>query len=357
MKIAIITLVNRGGMIHYTSQLANALSLYGTVTVIIGNIEKNNYFNDNIIVKSVPLPSSRIFAVKNFLNFLSVIKILRNINPDIIHISGNHFWIFGLYNYLKNKNVVLTLHDVNEHEGEKSLINIITNNLHIKLAKHIFVHGEKLRKILISKGYPENDISVIKHGDYSFFTEYEKDISEDGSILFFGRLVDYKGIQYLIESVPHIKKQINNINVIIAGKGNFDKYSYLIKNPENFEIINEFIPDMRVAELFRRASVIVLPYIEGSQTGIIPIAYSFRKPVVVTNVGSIQEVVEEGVTGFIVPPRDSYSLANAIIKLLKDEDLRKKMGDYAFRKMKDELSWNGIAEKIFEKYKTVSNKK
>ena len=249
------------------------------------------------------------------------------------------------------------MHDVNEHEGEQSLINILTNKLHIKLAKHIFVHGEKLRNILVMKGYPENSISVIKHGDYSFFTKYRNDICEEGSILFFGRIVDYKGIQYLIEAVPLIIKQIPDVNVIIAGRGDFAKYNSLIQTPENFEIINEFIPDEVVAKLFQRASIIVLPYIEGSQTGIIPIAYSFKKPVIATDVGSIQEVVEDGVTGFIVPPRDSSALAKAILRILKDDDLRMRMGDNAYKKMKEELSWDKIAEKTIEVYKTILNSK
>lgn len=354
MKIVIITLANLGGMIHYSSQLANTLSFYGDVTVIIGECNKN-YFKDDVTVKTIALPSTGITGKKNIFNFLSIIKTLKKIKPDIIHISANHFWIFGLYLYLNNKNVVLTLHDINEHEGEQNLINILTNRLHIKLAKHIFVHGDKLRNILVMKGYPENAISVIKHGDYSFFTKYKKDICEDGSILFFGRIVDYKGIQYLIEAVPLIKKQIPDVKVIIAGRGDFAKYNSLIQTPENFEIINEFIPDEVVAKLFQRASIIVMPYIEGSQTGIIPIAYSFKKPVIVTNVGSIQEVVEDGVTGFIVQPRDSYALADAIIKILKDDNLRRQMGENAYRKMKEELSWDTIAEKTIEVYKTILN--
>ncbi len=356
MKIVIITLIDRGGMVHYTSQLANAISCYCDVTVITGKCDKI-YFNDDVTVKSITLSSTGIIGKKEIFNFISVIRILKNIKPDIIHISGMHFWIFGLYHFIKNKNVFLTLHDVNQHEGERNLINILINKIHIKLAKHIFVHGEKLRNILIMKGYPENAISVIKHGDYSFFAKYKKDIPEDGSILFFGRIQDYKGIQYLIEAVPQIKKQIPDVNVIIAGRGNFAKYNSLIQTSENFEIINKFIPDEVVGELFQRASVVVLPYIEGSQTGIIPIAYSFKKPVIVTNVGSISEVVEDGVTGFIVPPRDSRALADAIINILKDDDLRKRMGENAYRKMKEELSWDKIAEKTIETYNAVIKEK
>lgn len=350
MKVAIITLVNQGGMSHYTSQLANSLSNYANVYVISGSQTNKILFNENVILNLVDLSSSH-FLKTNILGFKPILEILHKINPDIIHISGSHFWILGLYPYLKKKNVILTLHDVNEHIGEKNLINRLTNQIHLKLAKHIFVHGENLKHSLVIKGYPKNDVSVIKHGEYSFFTKYTKNnVKEDGSVLFFGRILDYKGLEYLIESVPIIKKQIPDIKVIIAGHGNFDKYKSLILTPNNFEIINEFIPDEHVAELFQRASVVVLPYIEGSQTGIIPIAYSFKKPVVATNVGSISEIVDDGVTGFLVPPRDPKALADSIVYILKNNLLREQMGENAYNKMKSELSWDAIAAKTINVY-------
>ena len=96
--------------------------------------------------------------------------------------------------------------------------------------------------------------------------------------------------------------------------------------------------------------MVVLPYIEGSQTGIIPIAYSFKKPVVVTDVGSISEVVVDGETGYVVNPRNSEELAEAIITILKNKNEREKMGNTAYLKMKNELSWDKIAEKTIELY-------
>ena len=88
---------------------------------------------------------------------------------------------------------------------------------------------------------------------------------------------------------------------------------------------------------FERASVVVLPYIEASQSGIIPIAYSFKKPVIVTNVGSIPEVVENGITGYIVPPKNPELLADSIIKILEDNLTRQQMGENAYHKMEMEL--------------------
>jgi glycosyltransferase involved in cell wall biosynthesis len=94
-----------------------------------------------------------------------------------------------------------------------------------------------------------------------------------------------------------------------------------------------------------------LPYIEASQSGVIPTAYGFKKPVVVTSAGSIPEIVDDGITGFIVPPKDVNALAEAIIKLLKDRELRRKMGENAYKKLKKDLSWDNIAEKTIQVYK------
>ena len=344
-------------MVHYSSQLANSLSKYGDVSVIAGEGVDESLFESEVSLNLVDIPpfgfNSRFFNVR------FVVKILKRIKPDVIHITANHIWIIALYPYLQKENVVFTLHDVESHAGANHLFtNNLLNKVNMNLSKRIFVHGENLKKILLTKGYSEMDISVIKHGDYSFLTNYMKNIDEDGSVLFFGRILDYKGLPYLIKSVPLIKAQIPDINVIIAGMGDFNKYKDLIEFPENFEIINMFIPDDRIPEFFQRAGVVVLPYIEGSQTGIIPIAYSFKKPVVATNVGSIPEVVEDGVTGYIVPPRDHEKLADAIIKILKNDSFRKQLGENAYAKMKRELSWDLIARETINVYEsTVGSKR
>jgi glycosyltransferase involved in cell wall biosynthesis len=353
MKVVIIALANQGGMVHYASQLANSLSVYAETYVIVGDAANTSLFNDEVFINPIPLVSSGIIKKKLF-NYRKVIEQLNIIKPDIIHITANYYWIFGYYSFLRKKNVVLTLHDVNEHIGEKYLVNQLANKLHIKVAKHIFVHGTKLQKELDLLGYPTTKTTAIAHGDYSFFAKYKlNDITEDGSILFFGRILDYKGLQYLIAAEPAIKEQIPDVNIIIAGSGDFDKYEKLIVNPESFEIINNFIEDEKVAELFQRASIVVLPYIDGSQTGIIPIAYSFKKPVITTNIGSIPEVVDDGITGYIISPRNSDALADSIIRILKDNDLRKQMGENGYLKMKEELSWDSIANKTVQIYNQI----
>jgi len=106
-----------------------------------------------------------------------------------------------------------------------------------------------------------------------------------------------------------------------------------------------------VAELFEKASVVVLPYIAGTQNSIILIAGAFKKPVVATDVGNFSEMVENGKTGFIIPPKDVNALAQAIIRLLPNDELRREMGENACRMVRENFSWGDIAQKTLEVYK------
>ncbi len=343
-------------MVHYTSQMANNLAESVDTSLIAPEDCDHDYFDEKIDLRTVKTPPRGKWFNKDQLDIFKLFNLIREIDPDIIHISGNYIWIIGLFFFFKIKKypVVVTLHDVNVHEGEDNFINRITNYIYLKMADHLIVHGIKLKEELLQNGIDEDIISVINHGDYSFFTKHCKDdVEEDGSILFFGRIHDYKGLIYLFKALEYIKKDIPHVNVIIAGRGNLEKYDHLIKDNSNLEIINRYIEDELVAELFQRASVVVMPYTEGSQSGIIPIAYSFKKPVVVTDVGSIPEVVEDGVTGFIVPPKDPEALANATLAILKNNQLRKEMGSNAHKKMKDELSWDDISKRLTTIYQKV----
>ncbi|NQE52738.1 Trehalose synthase, partial [ANME-1 cluster archaeon GoMg3.2] len=190
------------------------------------------------------------------------------------------------------------------------------------------------------------------------FKIYEKeDLKEDGNlILFFGRVYKYKGLEYLIKAEPLITKEVPEAKIVIAGTGEgFKKYENMMIHRDNFIVHSRYISYKEGAKLFQRCSLVALPYIDASQSGVIPTAYGFKKPVVVTKVGSIPEIVDDGLTGFIVPPKNPEALADAIIKLLKDEKLRKKMGENAYKKLKTDLSWDKIAEETIEVYKKAIN--
>lgn len=351
MRITIVELIQQGGMVHYTSQLSNALSNQDTldIQVILPKGTDVSLFNKKIEIKEVSTIGRHPYRMDMLLMHILKFK------PDIVHITIRHPLILPLLPILHAMKIpiFLTIHDVIPHIGERKFVAEFSTKISIHFSRILFVHGEKLKANLATQGVPEKKISVIPHGDYSFFTglitnnNYTTEIS---TILFFGRILDYKGLKYLIQAEPDISKNIPDLKIIIAGDGDFSKYQKMIINRDRFEIINRFIADKEVSVLFSRASIIVLPYIEASQTGIIPIAYAFAKPVVTTNVGSIPEIVKDGITGIIVPPCDVKALSEAIITLLKNWNLTEMMGIAGQNFMKKRLGWDMIADRLIDLY-------
>ena len=371
MKIIYILPYDWGGMPHYTAELANAVSGYADVTVIGSKGINESYFSKD--VKILKIFDALDFSMNNLKKALSFrnmaglisfkrISVINKIQPDVIHLTTPLIpplpLFISLHRLDKKYPIVHTKHGIFSNSGLKvKLLEGIAINLFERLIEFdkIIVHTQNDKDALlkIKRGYEEK-VVVIPHGTYSFFKSYgDKVPTEINCILFFGNIREYKGLEYLIEAVPRISQEVPDLKVIIAGEGDLSRYPDLINDESRFEIHNDFIPDEQVPELFRRAELVALPYSQMSgQSGIINIAYAFGKPVVASDVGGIHEVLENGITGYLVPPKDSEVLADAIIKVLKDDELRKKMGENALKKAQ-ELSWDNIAKRHIEVYEEV----
>jgi starch synthase len=358
-----LRILSYGGFIDYQTQLAIALSETETVLIVIpGNKLSSEYFDDrdgtveiHFLGRGMPLyHPANIFTIIKFLD------IMREYRPDIIHMQlGGSIIDLALLFFFKKYPLVSTFHDVKPHAGERNLLPNFIRYWVRKYSNQLLVHGEILRELMIKEyDLPANKVHFIQIGEHevSPFKKYAlENIKEDGNlILFFGRIWKYKGLEYLIKAEPMITKEVPNAKIIIAGVGeDFQKYEKMMVNKDNFIVHNYRITYKEGAELFQRCSLVVLPYIEASQSGVIPTAYGFEKPVIVTDVGSIPEIVDDGVTGFVVPAKDSEALAKAIITLLKDEKLRKYMGKNAYKKLKTDMSWGNIAEKTVMVYEAA----
>jgi glycosyltransferase involved in cell wall biosynthesis len=169
--------------------------------------------------------------------------------------------------------------------------------------------------------------------------------------LFFGRIWPYKGLDYLIRAEPLISAVVPDAEIVIAGEGeDMARYRAMMVHPERFTVINDYVSDARRVELFSQAALVVLPYLEASQSGVIPIAYSSARPVVATTVGGLPAMVEDGVTGYLVPPCDEQALAAAILRILQDPELAGQMGRNGQRKINTECSAPVIAGQLLGVY-------
>jgi glycosyltransferase involved in cell wall biosynthesis len=147
--------------------------------------------------------------------------------------------------------------------------------------------------------------------------------------LFFGRLEVYKGVDVLVEAAGRLGRSDQpTASVIIAGRG---RTELLLQDrmPANIQVRNRLIEDEEALDLFRRCGLLVLPYVEASQSALIAAAYFFRKPVIVTDVGALTEYVGEGGTGWVIPPGDPQALADALQTALSDTVHLAQMGQAA----------------------------
>ncbi len=136
-------------------------------------------------------------------------------------------------------------------------------------------------------------------------------------VLFFGLIRPYKGLAYLIRALPAVLREVDCM-LLVAGEFYEDqsKYSALVEEngvAAQVRFEDKYIANEDVASYFCAADVVVLPYVEASQSGIVPLAYAFHTPVISTRVGGLPEAVEDGRTGFLVAPRDPAELARVIV--------------------------------------------
>ncbi len=284
-----------------------------------------------------------------------LIVLLRGISPDVIflHEATNTYLPLCLSAAARRTPLLLTVHDVTAHPGadaEGPRRREWVQQWLRQRASAVIVHGEWLRqRYLELPGKTCRNVHAIPHGCYTVLRHWAAaDAQEiENSVLFFGRIHAYKGLGYLVRAADRIAASIPNLRVVIAGDGTeLDLYrDRFAAHPERFVIHRGYLPNTAVARVFQESSLVVLPYIEGSQSGVVRIAYVFGKPVVATRVGSIPESIREGETGLLVPPRDENALADAVVAVLADKDRLRRMAGNAARMPETEMSWSRVAER------------
>jgi glycosyltransferase involved in cell wall biosynthesis len=294
--------------------------------------------------------------------------------PKIFHILWNYKFesfdrtMLMLYYKLRGKKVVLTLHNVNagKRDSNDSLLNRLTLRIQYRLADHFFVHTQKMKsELLKSFGLREGAITVIPFGinnsvpSTNITSEQARQrlgIKESAkTILFFGNIGPYKGLEFLVAAFQRIAAKNADYELVIAGKlrGGCEKYMSDIQGTIDSDAYRgrimqkiEFISDEETELYFKAADVFALPYTQIFQSGVLFLGYNFGLPVVAADVGSLNEDIIEGRTGFLCKPSDPGDLARAI-ETYFESDLFKNLGrrrreikDYA----NERHSWDVVGE-------------
>jgi len=260
-------------------------------------------------------------------------QMLRADGIDVAHVlaSPDDPWLAMLPGMVRGAAVVSTMIVPEPNFGTKLpwVAGFAFNWLLARGSDQIIVNGkDQVERVRQRYRLPANRVGHVPLSVRNPVMRWDEEAvdEEPGTILFFGAARPHKGLEYLVRAQPEISRQIPNARILISAHGEeLKRCRALIRDHTKFEITDAFVPGDRASLTFQRASLVALPYLSASTSGVLMTAYSFAKPVVATRVGCLPEYVQDGDTGLLVPPADEGELAKAIIRLLSDNALRARM--------------------------------
>jgi glycosyltransferase involved in cell wall biosynthesis len=266
------------------------------------------------------------------------------------------FWtISAVVRSFSNSKVLFICHNVVEHEP-KQIDRVLTKSA-LRNGDCFVVHSKEDEKNLLLM-LPDAKVRRSFHPTYDMFNFQDFDSGivrrkfgiQGNVLLFFGFIREYKGLKYLISALPDVLSKID-VTLLVVGEFWNDKQEYVdlieeLDLEEKIVLVDEYIPNEEVGFYFSAADLVVQPYVSGTGSGVIQIAFGFNKPVIATRVGSLPEVVENGKTGFLVEPESPRELADAIIKFFQDG--KKELFSANVRGEMEKFSWDRMVDVIEE---------
>jgi D-inositol-3-phosphate glycosyltransferase len=367
----------RGGIAENSNRLAIQFQLEGhDVNIITFSLQYPGFlFPGKTQYTDAPAPVNIKIVRKlnsvNPLNWISIGLKIRKINPDILLLR---FWLpfmgpcLGTIARIARTNghtkVICIFDNVVPHEkrpGDKLLTKYLTGSINggVVMAEAV---GNDLKKI-------RKDIPV-KFNPHPLFDNYGEKITRveaitklgldptDRHILFFGFIRAYKGLDLLIEAFADNRLLRRNLKLIIAGEFYEDDKPYLQlieKHGLEKDIVfySHFIRDEEVPVFFSAADIIVQPYKSATQSGVTQIAFHYEKPMLVTDVGGLREIVADGKCGYVVEP-DSQAIASALDDYFSNNRLES--FTQCVKDEKAKFSWDKMTRTITEVYRECLNK-
>lgn len=272
---------------------------------------------------------------------------------QVVYCPSLHIWSPFFLRGIRRRNLrfILTIHDAVAHPGEgqpwknwwiESAIR--TAHTHITLSDHV------KNKMMARYGLESDQIHVIPLGafDYSEGKAQPRNLPSNRPcrLLFFGRILEYKGIGLLLEAFKLLKQRYPELKLTIAGGGDFSPYQDAADKLDGIDLRIGWVEESDIARLFQQSDILVCPYIEASQSGSVAVALGFGMPVVATSVGGLSEQVIEGQTGFLAKGTTPKSIAAALDKLISNPAVYNRCSVNALQDARSRFSWETVAKGV-----------
>lgn len=375
MKIVIIGSAHPlrgGGISTFNEKLSLELSKDHDVTIYSFSLQYpsflfpgKNQFTDEPAPTGIKIKS--VINSINPLNWISVGKALQKLQPDLIIVR---YWLpfmgpcFGtiLRQVRKNKHtkIIAITDNVIPHEKRAGDLQFTKYFLKpvdgsISMSKDVLKDLKKFDNIKPASYVPhplyDNYGAPLNRADALAYLKLDPNYTY---LMFFGFIRKYKGLDILLEAMADPRIQEKKIKLIVAGEyyGDADYYKSLIEQlhiKDSLALFTDFIPNDAVRYYFSAADCVVQPYRTATQSGISQIAYHFEKPMIVTNVGGLPEIVPDGVVGYVTNV-DSKSIADAIIKFSEQPS---NYFNANIKEAKKQYEWHHFINTILDLYKKL----
>ena len=362
----------KGGIAHYTSLLYKALTKEHNVTLIsykmqypklLFKSEQKDYSNEVFKIEDTQF----LINTANPFNIIKVANKVNKLNPDAVIIQWWHPYFAPCYRILtnhlkKNIKVLFTCHNVFPHERfpmDRFLTKLVLNK-----GDGFIVHSKSDENDLLSFKENANKVfnpiptyNVFKIHNLSKSESRAEIVRKDGFeisdstklLLFFGFVREYKGLKHLINAMPQVSERFPDCRLLVVGSFRDDKEEYvnLIKSlgVESFIYLKDtYTPDDEVEKYFSASDLVVLPYEDATQSAIVQISFGFEKPVIVTEVGGLPDVVTDNVTGYVIEPFKPQLIAEKIIDFYGNN--REKIFEEGIKKEAYRFDWEYMVKSI-----------
>jgi glycosyltransferase involved in cell wall biosynthesis len=279
----------------------------------------------------------------NPLNYLRAARFINAAEPDVVCFPLGHAWNAGIAALLGKVPQVYILHDPQRHLGESSRIYTALERWHLKRVRRVIVLSRAFQ--ILPEGSPDLPVDVVPHGEFGAFEPYVAPPMRN-KLLFLGRFRRYKALPLLLEGFRQARRRLPQLELTIAGSGSLNLGPF----PPGVTLISKWLADAEMRELCETHDVVVAPYVEATQSGVVALAQSLGRAVIVTDVGGLPEQITPEVTGLVVE-FGARALAGAIVRIFTDLDCAS-MGRAGKELYQTQFNWDrlaGLAARSFEK--------
>jgi glycosyltransferase involved in cell wall biosynthesis len=381
MRVLIIEPFPYGGLLHYSTQLADAVAKRGNDVDLI--VPKHNELIDRpgearrraiLAPDARPAPPNAKPAqlkirrartgARLAATWTRIAREVRSCRCDAILLGGSFDMAFNALAGIavtrsgRRTPIAHVAHNVrpiNRWGGEELYVSsgptiALLRRLYPRFDL-VFVHGERSR-VEFEEAWPPTKLAVIPHGDESLFAEDPPPPANEPRILFFGTWSKMKGLPVLMQAFDELVRRRPEVRLTIAGppapeEGESESVlRWAAGHRKQVETLPGYVPMEDVKALFARARVVVLPYLTAYQSGVAHLAMTMQRATVATDVGDLREAVADGVSGLVVPPRDPGALAAALERVLSDAPLAERLGAAGRQRTLQGSSWASVAEQV-----------